>query len=102
VELADGWAPFGLPRAELAMMLERARDTAAWDARQAATELPSFEVVLPAGRLLDPVADPQAASDVLVALRDIGATMVNVNFKHRSPAHYVEQLEALAELAPGV
>ena len=36
---------------------------------------------------------------MLVALRDIGATMVNVNFRHESPAHYVEQLEALAELA---
>jgi hypothetical protein len=32
-------------------------------------------------------------------MRDIGATMVNVNFRHRSPEHYVEQLEAMAELA---
>jgi hypothetical protein len=32
-------------------------------------------------------------------MRDIGATIVNVNFRHRSPAHYIEQLEALAVLA---
>jgi probable F420-dependent oxidoreductase len=102
VELADGWAPFGVPRAELASMLDGARTTEAWDARQGATELPPFEVVLPAGRLLDPVGDPQFATDALAGLRDIGATMVNVNFKHRSPEHYVEQLEALAELAPQV
>jgi len=102
VELADGWAPFGLPKAELASMLERARATEAWDARQSATELPPFEVVLPAGRLLDPVDRPDAAIEILGGMRDIGATMVNVNFRHRSPAHYVEQLEALAELAPDV
>jgi probable F420-dependent oxidoreductase len=102
VELADGWAPFGLHRAELAGMLDRARDSASWDVRQSASELPPFEVVLPSGKLLDPGGEPQAAIDVLVALRDIGATMVNVNFRHRSPEHYVEQLEALAELARDV
>jgi probable F420-dependent oxidoreductase len=102
VELADGWAPFGLSRAELATMLDRVRATDAWDARTAASDLPPFEVVLPTGRLLDPVGDPQAATDALAALRDIGATMVNVNFRHRSPEHYVEQLESLAELAPAV
>lgn len=102
VELADGWAPFGLHRAELAAMLEVARDTGAWDERQAATDLPPFEVVLPSGKLLDPVGDPDAAVSVLIALRDIGATMVNVNFRHGSPEHYVEQLEALAELARDV
>ena len=102
VELADGWAPFGLHRAELAGMLDRARDSASWDVRQSASELPPFELVLPSGKLLDPGGEPQAAIDVLVALRDIGATMVNVNFRHRSPEHYVEQLEALAELARDV
>jgi len=98
VELADGWAPFGLRRDEMAAMLERARATEAWDARQAAADLPPFEVSLPSGKLLDPVGEPETATSVLVALRDIGATMVNVNFRHRSPEHYVEQLEALAEL----
>jgi probable F420-dependent oxidoreductase len=102
VELADGWAPFGLHRAELASMLDAARDTDAWDARQGARDLPSFEVVLPSGKLLDPTGEPETAVSVLTSLREIGATMVNVNFRHESPAHYVEQLEALAELARDV
>jgi probable F420-dependent oxidoreductase len=99
VELADGWAPFGLAKAELAAMLEGARTTDAWDARQGAAELPPFEVVLPAGRLLDPIDKPDTAVEIIEGMRDIGATMVNVNFRHRSPEHYVEQLEALAALA---
>jgi probable F420-dependent oxidoreductase len=102
VELADGWAPFGLPRAELVAMLDAARASDSWDARQAATDLPPFEVVLPAGRLLDPVDTPDAAVEILEGMRDIGATIVNVNFRHRSPEHYVEQLEALAGLARDV
>jgi probable F420-dependent oxidoreductase len=102
VELADGWAPFGVPPAELATMLARARGTEGWSARQGAADLPPFEIVLPAGRLLDPVAKPDAAVELLEGMRDIGATMVNVNFRHRSPAHYVEQLEALAQLASAI
>jgi len=101
VELADGWAPFGLQRAELATMLDKARDAESWDVRHSAADLPPFEVSLPVGGL-DPMAEPDAAVGRIVALRDIGATMVNVNFRHRSPEHYVEQLEAMAELARGI
>ena len=36
VELADGWAPFGLRTAELGAALARARDTEAWAARDTA------------------------------------------------------------------
>ena len=102
VELADGWAPFGLSTAEEAQMLERARATDAWARRQEATDLPPFEVVLPSGRLLAPVEEPDAAGEALRELRALGATMVNVNFRHRSPQHYVEQLEAMAEIAKHV
>jgi probable F420-dependent oxidoreductase len=102
VELADGWAPFGLRRDDLAGMLEVARATDAWGARQEATALPPFEVSLPAGRLLDPVAKPDAAVETLEGMRDIGATIVNVSFRHESPQHYEEQLEALATLARDV
>ena len=102
VELADGWAPFGLHRAELAAMLDRARESESWDVRQSAADLPPFEVSLPSGKLLDPVDEPRPRPTCSSALRDIGATMVNVNFRHRSPEHYLEQLEALAELARAV
>lgn len=102
VELADGWAPFGLEKAELASTIARARATEAWDTRQSATDLPPFELVLSAGRRLDPIEKPEFAVEVLEGMRDVGATIVNVNFRHESPAHYIEQLEALAGLAPGV
>ena len=102
VELADGWAPFGLRREELAGMLDTARATEAWDARQGAADLPPFEVSLPAGRLLDPIAKPDAAVETLAGMRDLGATITNVSFRHESPTHYVEQLEALAVLARDV
>jgi probable F420-dependent oxidoreductase len=101
-EIADGWAPFGLRRDDLAAMLDAARATDAWHARHDARDLPPFEVALPAGRLLDPVGTPDAAVGILEGMRDIGATIVNVNFRHDSPAHYVEQLEALAQLARDV
>jgi probable F420-dependent oxidoreductase len=102
VELADGWAPFGLRRNELMAMLDTARAGDSWAARQEATDLPPFEVSLPAGRLLDPVDEPDAAVEILEGMREIGATIVNVSFRHRSPRHYVEQLEALAVLARAV
>jgi probable F420-dependent oxidoreductase len=102
VELADGWAPFGLSLEDETAMLERARATEAWARRHEASDLPPFEVVLPVGRLLDPVDDAEAAERALRALADVGVTMVNVNFRHRSPQHYVEQLEALAPIAKAV
>jgi probable F420-dependent oxidoreductase len=102
VELADGWAPFGLSLDDETAMLERARATDAWALRQQAPDLPAFEVVLPVGRLLEPVEDPDAAHQALTALAEVGATMVNVNFRHRSPQHYVEQLEAMAAIAKAV
>jgi probable F420-dependent oxidoreductase len=102
VELADGWAPFGLSLEDEAGMLERAHATEAWARRQEASDLPPFEVALPAGHLLEPVEQPDAARRTLEELGDVGATMANVNFRHRSPEHYVEQLEAMAVIARDV
>ena len=85
-----------------AAMLERARDTEAWATRQAAIDLPPFEVVMGSERLLVPDTEPDAAAEALTKLGGAGATMVNVNFRHRSPEHYVEQLEAMAEIAKGI
>jgi len=97
VELADGWAPFGLAPADLAAIVARARGTAAWSDRPATA--PRFEVVLQPERPLDPAGDAGAATAALGELVDAGATIVNVRVVHRSPAHYVEQLEALRALA---
>ena len=94
VELGDGWAPFGLRTVELGEMLARARDTPAWAAR--ATPI---DVLLQNEHPLDPLAEPERVSEQLARFSEIGATGVNVRFVHHSPAHYAEQLAALAAVA---
>jgi probable F420-dependent oxidoreductase len=93
VALGDGWVPFALRAAEVAAMVERARDTAAWEARSR-----PLEVVLQNGRPLDPLDDPDGARSVLATLTDAGATGMQLGFVHHSLDHYLEQLEALAQL----
>jgi probable F420-dependent oxidoreductase len=86
VELAEGWTPF-------AVTAEQVRE---WLSR---FDLPNgFEVVLPPQRLLDPVAEPDAAAEELARLGAAGATIVKASLVHHSLDHYVEQLEALAAL----
>jgi probable F420-dependent oxidoreductase len=97
VELGDGWAPFGLRTVELGEMLARARDTPAWAAR--ATPI---DVVLQNEHPLDPIAEPDRVAEQLAKFAAIGATGVNVRFVHHSPAHYCEQLAALAAVATGI
>jgi probable F420-dependent oxidoreductase len=93
VDLADGWAPFGLGTADLATMLERARETDAWARRDRPLEL-----VLQNERPLDPGSEPERVTERLAKFAEIGATILSVRFVHHSPDHYVEQLTAMAEL----
>ncbi len=47
----------------------------------------------------------EAPDQAAVALREVaaaGATIVNLNFRHRSRQHYLEQLAAMAEIAKDV
>jgi probable F420-dependent oxidoreductase len=99
VELADGWAPFGLPRAELAGMIGRARDSDAWATRAGLADAPPFELVLQNEHPFDPVAEPDRVCDAVARLADAGATTLNLRFVHHSLDHYVEQLEAMRPLA---
>ena len=50
---------------------------------------------------LDPLAEPERVAEQLARFAEIGATGVNVRFVHHSPAHYREQLAALAALDRG-
>lgn len=85
-EHGDGWVPFGLPHDRLRAMLDEA-------------PLPDgFEVVLGAGRPLDPLGEPDRSRRAIQRTRAAGATIVNVHVGATSADHYVEQLEALAEL----
>ena len=95
VELGDGWAPFGLRTAELEAMLQRARDTIAWADRPN-----PVDVILQNEHPLDPIAEPERVAEQLARFVEIGATGVNARFVHHSPAHYREQLAALATIAP--
>jgi probable F420-dependent oxidoreductase len=96
VELADGWAPFGMSPHEVAHDLAVARDTEAWAAR---TE--PLTVVLQPPLPVDPSEAPDATADVVGALVAAGASTVDLRFVHHSPDHYIEQLEAMAALEVG-
>ncbi len=98
VELADGWAPFGLRREKLATMIARARGADTW-ARREQSDAPPFEFILQNERPFDPSAEPELVRDATARLRDVGATMLNVRFVHHSVEHYCEQLAAMAEVA---
>lgn len=90
VELGDGWVPFGLSIAELGEMV-------------AAAPLPDgFEVVLPAGRAVDPIGDREQLLARMERIRDAGATLLSASIKADTLEEYLEQLEALAELAKHV
>jgi probable F420-dependent oxidoreductase len=95
VELADGWAPFGLNAMELGEMLRRARETDAWNARAE-----PLAVIVQNNRPLDPSGEPDRVAEQLERYRSIGATALAVRFVHHSLDHYLEQLEALAALSP--
>jgi probable F420-dependent oxidoreductase len=87
VTVGDGWVPFGLSFEEMGDMLT-------------AAELPDgFDVVLSAGRALDPVGDADRVRHALDRPREAGATTVNVALAADSVGHYCDQLHALAELA---
>lgn len=96
--LADGWDPFGLGVELLAAVLARARDGPQWHARSE-----PLEVALSPERPLavDERQDVERAVATIGELRRIGATAVNLRFRHRSLAHYLEILDRFAaEVAP--
>lgn len=96
----DGWDPFGLGLEELEALLGRARSWRAWRERTRPLDL-----VLPMDRLYDAAdaAERRALAERLARFRALGTTVVNLRLRHRSLAHYLEQLEIVArDLAPAV
>ncbi len=93
LELGDGWTPFGLTPDEIAAMLEKARETSAWEARDAA-----LQIVLSVGKPIDPIGNPEKAAQGVRRMIDVGATIVGASISARSATHYIEQLECLAQL----
>ena len=93
VELADGWVPFAIRAGDVATMIEQAGATPAWAARTT-----PLEVILRNSRPLDPLADPDGARRIVERLTGAGATGLQLGFVHGSRGHYLEQLDAMAQL----
>jgi probable F420-dependent oxidoreductase len=92
MELADGWAPFGVPVDDLARWIASARQTDTWAARNQPLDL-----VLYPDPWIDPVGDPAATEDLVGRYVEAGATVLNLRFRSDSLAEYLDQLEAVAE-----
>ncbi len=86
VALADGWNPFAVTGEQVRTWLDRVEPPA------------DFDVVLPTVATLDPLGDPDPTREALAATAGCGATIAYPRFAHHSLAHYLECLEALAEL----
>jgi probable F420-dependent oxidoreductase len=86
-ELGDGWCPFAVSPAQAREWLDnRASDR-------------PIDVALQPTRPLDPAGAPSEAAAAAQELIAAGATTLMCGFVHHSLDHYVEQLEAMAELA---
>jgi probable F420-dependent oxidoreductase len=85
VELGDAWAPVFVQLDQVKEMLK-------------SHDLPAgFEVVLQT-RQLDPLGDRAAALAQIEAITEAGGTIGNLKLKHTSLSHFLEQIEAFAEL----
>ncbi|HXJ36227.1 MAG TPA: LLM class F420-dependent oxidoreductase [Candidatus Eisenbacteria bacterium] len=92
----DGWDPFGLDVERLGALLGRARDWPEWRQRRT-----PFDLVLPLDRQLDVTRADERRTflDLVARYRALGATVLNLRFRHTSLAHYLEQLEIVAREA---
>jgi probable F420-dependent oxidoreductase len=97
VELADAWAPYNVTPSDVKQWLAAASETEAWKRREA-----PLDVTYGSDRLLDPVGDPDAALASARELQDGGATMLSLRFRHESVEHYIDQLEAMVQVAAKV
>jgi probable F420-dependent oxidoreductase len=92
VEFGDVWSPFSLSIEQMAGWLADARTTDAWNERENTMGV-AFVVQV------DPLANPDATQELLARWADLGVTHLSVRFVHSSLEHYLEQLEAMLELA---
>jgi alkanesulfonate monooxygenase SsuD/methylene tetrahydromethanopterin reductase-like flavin-dependent oxidoreductase (luciferase family) len=92
LELGDVWSPFSLSIEQMEGWLAEAQSTDAWHDRQNPMGV-AFAVQV------DPLADAATTRELLGRWQDAGITHLSVRFVHTSLEHYLEQLEAMAELA---
>jgi hypothetical protein len=91
LRLADGWDPFGFTADDLSALLERAQRWPEGRERHA-----PFDFVFAPEQLI--VAATTAAVDAITTLivryGTLGATHLNLRFRHRSLAEYLDQIAA--------
>jgi probable F420-dependent oxidoreductase len=92
IELADGWTPFALSLDEIAHTLAWGRSRDEWERRDS-----PLDVMMSVS--VDPIGATDAMHRKLDAARAAGVTHVAAGVSAESPAHYVEQLDALAQVA---
>ncbi len=89
IELGDAWMPFRLLVEELETMLADPEVIEALETRERPLRL-HFAPEPP----IDPAGDPDGTRRILARYVNAGATGFSLRFRHDSPAHYVEQMEA--------
>ena len=92
VELADGWAPFGVPADQIGEWVTKVKSTDAWADRDT-----PLEIVLYPDPVVDPAGDEARTTEMVERYVAAGATILNLRFKARSLEHTLEQLEAMSE-----
>ena len=91
VDLGDGWLP--TPSRTSGLTLDRISEMLSWfDPPE------GFDVVITPDQPLDAVGEPGPVSEVIHQASRVG-TLLNVHVRHRSLAHYLEQIEAVSQLA---
>jgi len=93
LELGDAWVPFLLGHDEVRAMLDRAKGTPAWDAREQ-----PLDVALWPEPALDAMSEPERVREQAAEHVAAGATILNYRFPSRSLSHHIEQMEALTEV----
>ncbi|HEY3842002.1 MAG TPA: TIGR03619 family F420-dependent LLM class oxidoreductase [Acidimicrobiales bacterium] len=99
LELGDAWMPFGFTLDELAGVLSDPKTRGALSdyGREHGTPL---KLILAPEPPIDPLGARAPTLSFLQSYVDLGATGFSLRFDHHSRAHYIEQMGAMADLAP--
>lgn len=89
----DGWDPFHLTIDQTRDLLQRARDWPEWQQRP-----DPFDIALSPDTAvtLETREDTDRVAAMVRSYADVGATILNLRFRHRSLQHYLELLERFA------
>ncbi|ACY99927.1 LLM class F420-dependent oxidoreductase [Thermomonospora curvata] len=91
VTLGDGWAP--APQTFRGPSPERMRQMLD------SVQIPEgFDVVFTPNRRIDAIGRPEQVTELMRTAAEAGATRINLTVRHESLEHYLEQLEAFAEI----